>query len=208
MNLRSGEGCLLLLDGFDEFPAEFLRESIIKRIICGEVLGKLLLVITTRSNAAKDLRDICSRGTCQYLKILRFTIQQIDDYILSAFQTTTSQNEFQKHLHLYPNIRSFMCLPLHCALVEIYKSQQSKKEVPKTMTELYTEIVKVLIVRSLQSDATTDFQKVQQSLVKFSDLPTDYHKYFKELSEMAYNLAFTDKPIEFPTHLKSLGMCR
>ena len=188
------------------FPLSY-EESLIKKIICGEILGKASLIITTRSNAAKDLYHICNRRKCQYLEVFGFNEKQVNDYVLSAFKTSSLQKGFLKYLQCYPNIRSFMCIPLHCAIVvQIYKSQQSKKKAPKTMTELYTDAVKVLIIRSLQSDNPS---LVEKGLDDFTDLLPEDHKCLKELSRIAYETIRADKLVfynKISNQMKRLGI--
>ena len=203
---NNGKGCLLILDGFDEFPAELRRDSLIKQIISGEKLGRASLIITTRSNAAKDLYHICNRRKYQNFEVLGFNKKQIDGYILSTYKTDISQKDFQTYLQYYPNIRSFMCNPLHCAIVvQIYRSQRAKKEVPKTMTELYTDAVKVMIVRSLQSDNPSF---TEGGLDSFTDLPQGDQNCLMELSRIAYESTLKDELVfhsKMSEQMKRLG---
>ena len=203
MDNSSGKGCLLIFDGFDEFPAERRRESLIKQIISGEMLGKASLIITTRSNATKELYNICNRRKCQYLEVLGFNHSyQIDDYVRSAFKIDSS---LQKYIRCYPNIRSFMCFPLLCAIVvQIFKSQRLRKEIPKTMTELYFYVVKVLVIRSLQQDYPSF---VAEGLDTFMDLPEEYQELLKQLAKIAYESTLKDKNVfcNKNSKLKNLG---
>lgn len=186
---NNGNGCLFIFDGFDELPVDLQRNSIIKQMIGGEKLGEASLIVTTRSAAAKRLYNICKRRNCQHLEILGFDKQQIDNYILSAFNTDAFR--FHNYLQCYPNIRSFMCIPLHCAIVvQSFNSQQSKRQAPKTMTELYTTAVKIFIVRSLQSDYPDLADKALDNL---TDLPDEVKRYLETLAKKAYDCIQADE---------------
>ena len=192
INLNNGKECLLILDGFDEFPAELQRESFIKEIICREKLGGFSLIITTRSNAAKDLYCLCNRQKHQYLEVLGFSQDQIDDYIRSSFEDDISISNFQCYLKCCPNIRSCMFIPLLCAIViQIHKSKYSKK-VAKTMTELYNDAIKILIVRSIRSDKRNPYFDTVESL---QDLPDKIQNCFGDLCGIANESTIKDEVV-------------
>ena len=48
---NNGNGCLFIFDGFDELPVDLQRNSIIKQMIGGEILGEASLIVTTCSAA-------------------------------------------------------------------------------------------------------------------------------------------------------------
>ena len=73
---------------------------------------------------------------------------------ISAKLSTILQKKchFREYLTKYPHIRSTMYVPLNCAIVvEVYRSSGSTNLAPKTMTHLYTELIKVLLQRYLDS---------------------------------------------------------
>ena len=200
---NNGKGCLFMFDGFDELPVDLQRNSIIKQMISGEILGEASLIVTTRSAAAKRLHNICKGRVYQHLEILGFDKQHIDNYILSAFNTDAFR--FHNYLQCYPNIRSFMCIPLHCAIVvQSFNSQQSKKQAPKTMTELYTTAVKIVIVRSLQSDYP---DLADKELDNLTDLPDEVKQYLETLAKKAYDCIQADELFfnGISKHIKTLG---
>ena len=202
---KNGNGCLILLDGFDELPDDLQRDSIMKQIISGETLEGASVIITTRSTAAKRLYNVCNRRKCQFLEILGFDKQQIDNYILSAFNTDAKSIKlFYNYLQCYPNIRSFMCIPLHCAIVvQIFQSQQLKREPPKTMTELYTEVVKVFIIRSLQWDYP---HLVDKWLDNLTELPEEVLTCLGKIAYIGYRTMLKDELFfKIDMQIKKLG---
>ena len=50
-----GQNLLLVLDGFDEVSHSFHEESVIKRILCRQLLPKCTIIITTRPVAMRYL---------------------------------------------------------------------------------------------------------------------------------------------------------
>ena len=91
-----------------------------------------------------------------------------------------------------------MYIPLNSAIVaEVY--QNSKKEgtlVPKIMTELYSSLVRSLLLRHL-FDHPVHGKKKDWSLQSFSDLPPDVYQQLRELGRIAYEGIRNDQQVIF-----------
>ena len=83
-----------------------------------------------------------------------------------------------------PALNSLMYIPLNAAImVEIYKNSRQKGcPIPKTMTQVYTQLCLTLLQRYL------DNINPQNTIVldTFSDLPNTYYDHFKNLSRLAF----------------------
>lgn len=55
----SGEGVLLVLDGYDELPLEKQTDSLYVKLIKGEYLPKCKIIITSRPSVAEKLEREC-----------------------------------------------------------------------------------------------------------------------------------------------------
>ena len=142
---EGGQGVLLLLDGFDELPAIKRRESSLwMRLITGRLLRLSTVMFTGRSWVIKPLlapKNVLRIS--QHVEIVGFTSDNINEYINKAFSDATGESKFCDYLSTCPHIRSTMYVPLNCAVVvEVYRSSRSKHSIPKTMTQLYTALVR------------------------------------------------------------------
>ena len=98
-------------------------------------------------------------------------------------------------------------VPLNAAIVvEVYRnSRKDETLVPKTMTELYSSLVRSLLLRHLL-DHPVHGQKRRWRVRSFSDLPSDVHQQLCELGRIAYEgildrqqVIFSDLPEDFET---------
>ena len=130
-----GKGVLVVLDGWDElrpscrdpgmFFPEFLR---------GQYLPECSIIVTSRSNAAVDIRKFATR----LIEILGFTNEQIDEYIRSYFKgsDTLFAEKLIKDLEAYPNVASTCYVAVNLTIVcFVYKACGC--QLPSTLTEVY-----------------------------------------------------------------------
>ena len=99
-----------------------------------------------------------------------------------------------------------MYIPLNSAIVvEVYRSSRKDETlVPKTMTELYSSLVRSLLLRHLL--VHTVHGKKRWRVHSFSDLPQDVYQQLCELGRLAYEgilhgqqVIFSDLPEDFET---------
>ena len=83
-----------------------------------------------------------------------------------------------------PAINSLMYIPLNAAIVvHIYRNNRRKDcPIPKTLTQVYTQLCLTLLQRYLKSNDPQD----RTILEKFSDLPSTYYDNFKQLAQLAF----------------------
>ena len=144
---------MLILEGFDEAPAsKRTMDSIFVRLFMGQVLPKATVILTTKPSASAELRQLCSSVNYRRIEIVGFGKKEIDEYIQFAFSDEQSQFDFKKYLSLYPHIHSMMYVPLNSAIVtHVYEScKSSGTVVPKTMTQLYSSLIRTLLLRHLK----------------------------------------------------------
>ena len=209
----NGAGVLLVLEGFDELPTQLWTEdSLFMDIIKGERLTKATILVTSRHWASRPLllNDELHRPLSQHIEILGFTRKDIEDYLeCMTFDDPSLFPGLKQYLSCYPIIASMMYVPLNCAIVlEVYRESRSdvNQLIAKTMTELYTSLVRTLLIRYLHDHPEYGDKYKNKSLPSFHDLPEPIYEQFCELARIAYKgicndeqIIFTDLPDGFET---------
>ena len=206
--LSGGRGLLLILEGFDEAPAsKRTMDSIFVRLFTGQELPKATVVLTTRPSASAELRQFCNSENSRRIEIVGFGKKEIDEYIQCAFPYKRSRSDFNEYLSLYPHIHSMMYVPLNSAIVtHVYEScKSSGTVVPKTMTQLYSSLIRALLLRYLKDKE--EYKDTCTNINSFKDLPQPVYDQFCEICEIGYTgmmsaetkLIFQDLPSDFDT---------
>ena len=204
--LSGGHGVLLILEGFDEAPAsKRTMDSILVRLFKGQELPKATVILTTRPSASGKLRQFCNSVNSRRIEIVGFGKKEVDEYIQCAFSDEQSQSDFKEYLSLYPHIRSMMYVPLNSAIVtHVYEScKSSGTVVPKTMTQLYSSLIRTLLLRYLKDKE--EYKDTCTHINSFKDLPPPVYDQFCEICKIAYTrivhakteLIFQDLPSDF-----------
>ena len=157
----------------------------------------------------QKLVESCGEQIAQLVKILGFTKEDIMRYISYAFDEE-EKAEFLGYLHSHPQLESIMHIPLNAAfVVQIYKEfKRSQQAVPHTLTQLYTALVKGLLLRHLKS-SMPDFQ-----LINMDSLPEPTQSQFQQLCQLAFmsftkltvQVTFTDSEAAMYGCFDSLGL--
>ena len=203
-----GKGVLLIFEGYDELPEEMrIENSIFLDVITGRELPEATVIVTSRSWASEFLHRECTKHISQHIEILGFTKDDIMSYLESTMHTFRDPSllaGLKKYISCYPHINSAMYIPLNAAIVvEVYRnSRKDDRLVPKTMTEMYSSLVRCLLLRHL-FDHPVHGQK-RWRVRNFSDLPPDVHQQLCELGKIAYEgivdgqkVIFSDLPEDF-----------
>ena len=207
-----GKGLLILFEGYDELKEELCSESsVFLNVITGRGLPEATVLITSRPWASEFLHRECKRYISQHIEILGFTKANIQSYIESTISDNPSLlADLKKYISCYPHINSMMYIPLNSAIVvEVYRnSRKDETLVPKTMTELYSSLVRSLLLRHLL-DHPLHGKKRRWRVRSFDDLPQDVYQQLCELSRVAYKGILQDQQVIFsdlPEDFKTLGL--
>ena len=206
ITITGGHGLLLILEGFDEAPtSKRTMESIFVRLFSGQELPKATVILTTRPSASVELRQLCKGKNSRRIEIVGFGKKEIDEYVQCAFSDEQSQSDFKEYLTLYPHIHSMMYVPLNSAIVtHVYEScKSSGAVVPKTMTQLYSSLIRTLLLRYLKDKE--EYKDTCTNINSFKDLPQPVYDQFCEICKIAYTgimsaeteLIFQDLPSDF-----------
>ena len=204
--LSGGHGLLLILDGFDEAPAsKRMMDSIFVRLFMGQELPKATVILTTRPSASAGLRKLCKCKHSRRIEIVGFGKKEIDEYIQCAFSDEQTQSDYKEYLSFYPHIHSMMYVPLNCAIIaDVYQScKSSGTVVPKTMTQLYSSLIRTLLLRYLKDKE--EYKDTCTNINSFKDLPQPVYDQFCEICKIAHTgimsakteIIFQDLPSDF-----------
>ena len=151
-----GESLLLVLDGFDEVSHSFHEDSIIKSILCRQLLPECTIILTTRPSAKATLESVCQPPVDKHVEIIGFTEKERVRYITEVFSKEPElQVNFLKYMFLVPHIKSMMYIPLNCAIIaQVYSESQSShhRAIPRTRTQLYKALTHSLLVRHMEGN--------------------------------------------------------
>ena len=151
----NGRNLLLVLDGFDEVSHSFHETSVIKNILCRQLLPECTIIFTTRPSAKHTLESVCQPRVDKHVEIIGFTEEERVRYITEVFSKEPElEVNFLKYMFLVPHIKSMMYIPLNCAIIAqvYYESQQSSHHlaIPRTRTQLYKALTHSLLVRHMK----------------------------------------------------------
>ena len=207
---EDGEGLLIILEGFDELPEEKqLDFGVLHGIKCD--LSEATIIVTTRTCTAHELsRKIRFK---KHIEIQGFNEVNQKRYIKCFYKDDKKQQEsFQQYIDRYPVISGCLHIPLNLAvLLEIFSSHKFS-ELPKTMTELYELLIKMLMYREMESEAPAGTQVRIPSLREIPDPVTQ--EAFYDLCYLAYdgitgNLNSKKRLVFYkPEKYKTLGLMR
>ena len=205
-----GEGTAFLLEGYDELPEDMQENSIFSQIINGNFLPKASVIITSRPSASDILFKHCYRQSYQHVEVLGFTEEQINCYVKESFDADEQyQRQFESYLACYPHIRALMYIPLNCSIViDVYRSSKARDSiVPRTQTELYTVLTRILLSRYLTAHKVHGKER-RWNLQSLADIPSDVEKNLLKLSELAYQ-GIVQQQLIFriiPSDLETMGL--
>ena len=218
-----GEGVLFVLDGFDELPAHKREASSFwMKLITGKILPLSTVMITSRPWPIKTLLEPKhSARISQHIEVVGFTSENISEYINKAFPNSMKERRFCEYLARYPHIRSTMYVPLNCAIVvEVYRLSGSTNPAPKTMTQLYTALVRTLLQRYMDShpegptlnttDCSSSYLVQCESRVDvFRDLSSSVYHQLCFLGKLAHQGLCNNQQLIFsglPTNFETLDL--
>ena len=209
---KRGKSVLLVFEGYDELPEKLRTEnSIFLDVITQKQLPEATVLVTSRPWASGFLHREQKGHVSQHIEILGFTKANVQSYLESATVTDpTLQADLKKYISCYPHISSLMYIPLNSAIVvEVYRnSRKDKTLVPKTMTELYSSLVRSLLLRHLL-DHSEHGKRRNWRVRSFSDLPQDVYQQLCELGRIAYEGIHHGQQVIFsdlPEYFEHLGM--
>ena len=201
---REGDGVLFVFDGFDEFPSELQRKSLVMDIVSGSELPKATVLVTSRPSASAQLQKL---HIGKHIEVMGFSQKEILEFAHSIL--ADSLTNFRQYLSANPVVKGMMYNPLNCAIVVgVYQDTfKSGKSVPHTQTQLYTELTLCLLSRYLSATGNPLATKLPD---KLEDLPhdSDLYQQLVKVGKLAYNGKLKEQVIfkQLPKGCSDLGL--
>ena len=181
------------------------EESILVQMISGRCLPEATVLVTSQHSTSGFILKHKGKRISQHIEILGFIKENIQTYINDNVKDSEERQGLERYLSCYPHIRTMMYVPLNSVIVvEVYHQCHDKdKPAPKTMTELYTSLVRTLLIRYLSDNPS---YKHCTKIIEFTDLPDKVYEQLQQICKTAYRgvangqeLIFYDLPDGFET---------
>ena len=205
---KSGDGVLIIFDGFDELSAyERSEQSLFLDFIKGKILPKCAVVVTSRPYASRSIQELSQIN--RHIEVLGFTDDQVKECITDKIADQDKAEKLCAELKDRLDVASVCQIPLNCSIV-LYVYEQENYCLPRTLTELYD----LFILHSLKRYVTrTQNDRAASRLLDLMNLETPYRVCFQSLCNLAVKgleddkLVFSRDDVEkyFPSEYHKLG---
>jgi hypothetical protein len=187
---EEGEDVLIVADGWDELAKSKRQED---TFLCNLLFGKILpfasILLTSRHTASASLhRDPHFQ---YFVEICGFSHDNIIEYIFAEFDDNKDVAVcLLEQLESNPLVESVCSIPLNCAIICHLWRTLKEKDLPTTMTNLYTKIILNVILRNIQKLSA---YKNTLSLPSLYALPATLQQSWWLLCEFAYQTLARDQ---------------
>ena len=188
-----GDEVLIIADGWDEIgKGDSLKDSFLYELLFEDHLSFASIIVTSRYSASAEFHRQSYFN--KFIEITGFDSDSIVEYIQSEFSCEPSKaDHLREQLEANPMLESVCSVPLNCAIICHLWKLNSKEDLPKTMTELYSKIIRNIIFRNIQKDSNDP--KDISGLSSFDYLPEDLKQPWKFLCQFAFETLVKDKMI-------------
>ncbi|XP_064399812.1 protein NLRC3-like isoform X2 [Halichondria panicea] len=195
---REGKGVLIIADGWDELSEDNRsKNSFLYNLLFGHILPFASVLLTSRPSASAILHDLPSVD--RLVEVVGFNEENVKQYIESEFeQFPEKASSLIEQLENNPLIQSVCSVPLNCAIIcNLWHTLD--QELPRTLTELYTQIVLNIILRNIKKK----FPNSPIGLNIFDEIPNDLQNTFWLICEFAYECLLLDQLVFSEAELSS-----
>lgn len=180
-----GDGLLLVIDSFDEFPITYLKfdSTFLYQILKRQVLAKSTVLITSRPGAWNQLlRGYSSEFVFDYSwQLLGFSPDQREQFIHAILKPEKAAS-CQLFLSTKPELDLLSLVPVNLSLITALVNSAVSLAGINTLTDVYTR----LVVFTLDSELRRN-DKTTLGILQLQDIPHDMMQIFNQLAEIAYN---------------------
>ena len=185
---RSGDGVLIIFDGFDELSSyERSKQSLFLDISRGKILPECAVVITSRPYASRSLQELPLIK--RHIEVLGFTDEQVKACIRQKIKDEVKAEELCTELKDRLDIASICQIPLNCSIV-LYVYEQENYSLPRTLTELYELFVLHSLKRFMKR---TQNVEAADRLLDLMNLQSPSNDNLTSLCKLAYKGLEDDK---------------
>ena len=199
-----GSGVLWVLDGWDEFPVQLQKGSIISTLIQQSLhqenpLSKTSIIVTSRPIASSEICPLVSLRA----EILGFTSKELIAFLTESLKNDlTAVKKLMESLSINPAIESSCYLPLNASIVaHLYRTKGS---LPSTVYGIFSSVVQHCLSRYLH-----ERQGVSHILASFGsleELPHELQTPFQQLCKLAFKGIMENKVTFSTSNLAELKM--
>ena len=211
INMTNGREVLFILDGSDELPSQFHKNSIFSQLIHPKVsqvnprhmhMHECAVIITSRPIASGDLHPLVSSR----VEILGFTPKTLKKYFTQCLEGNNEAVEtLLKRIHENPALESSCYLHLDASIMlHLFKS--GNNTLPPTQYGIFSEFILSCIFRN--QNERSDGKNL--SLESLQDLPDVVKAPFLLLCQLAYEGVMNDRvtfiDLDLPDDFDTLGL--
>ena len=199
---NNGAGVTLIIDGFDELSTELRQTSFFRKLIEGDVLHNVRVVVTSRPSASACLHQCVHRR----IEVLGFEKSSKEQYMDKALKDTPEYlHKLKVHFQQYPNIDALCYIPLNMAII-VYLCLLGS--LPPTATKMYESFILHTICRHLKRVGTIP---KDTSVIQIEKLPLSICAVLQQLQKVAFDGLVEDKIVftieELPVLCKDDPTC-
>ena len=178
---NSGKNLVFLFDGFDEYPEDLQKNSLIADILRRKVLPHCALVVSSRPHATVHLREQAT----VIVDILGFSEVERNQFIQQSLkEKPRSIKELNQYLDDHFTISSLCAVPFNMVILLFLYKQRSclpNKSLPKNSTELYNHFICLTICRHLAKYG----HSLDNTITDLTNLPDPCSKIIQQLSKFS-----------------------
>ena len=186
---NDGKDLAFLFDGFDEYPEDLHKNSLIADILKRKLLPHCALVVSSRPHATVHLRD---RATVR-VDILGFTEVERNQFIRQALkEQPQSIKKLTQYLEDHFTINSLCAVPFNMVvLLFLYKQRTSlpNNSLPTNSTQLYNYFICLTIRRHLVKHG----YPIRNTVTDLTNLPDPCSKIIRQLSNFSLEALSNNK---------------
>ena len=199
---NNGVGVTLIIDGFDELSTELCQTSFFRKVIEGDVLHNVRVVVTSRPSASACLHQYVHRR----IEVLGFEKSRKEQYVDNALKDTPEHlHKLKVHFQQYPNIDALCYIPLNMAII-VYLCLLGP--LPPTATKMYESFILHTICRHLKRVGKIP---KDTSATQIEKLPQPVCEALQRLQKVAFDGIVNDKIVftveELPVLCKDDPTC-
>ena len=172
-----GKSVTILLDGYDELPADLRQNSFIADILQGRVLPASVIVVSSRPHTSTRLRD----NVTHRVEILGFSEEDQTHFIQQSLEGQEEKIlRLSNYLKTHPTIASLCFVPFNMTiLLFLYKEQTT---LPTSSSDLYKLFICLTICRHLTKSGKT----LDEDVAQLDSLPQPYSDFITQLALFAF----------------------
>ncbi|XP_065906900.1 protein NLRC3-like [Dysidea avara] len=172
-----GKSVTILLDGYDELPADLRQNSFIAHLLQHKVLPASAMVVSSRPHASTHLHD---NVTCR-VEILGFSEEDQTHFIQQSLEGQQKKiSHLNKYLTTHPTIASLCFVPFNMTILMFLYKQQAT--LPTRSSDLYKLFICLTICRHLVKLG----KSLENEVTDLNSIPQPYSDIIKEFSKFAF----------------------